>query len=63
MNLHYTVYVMPTPQAEGSTQDNVGLFRIDTETGKTWEFVTGIDQAGRSYKHWIPIEEDSPVSR
>ena len=34
-----------------------GVFRIDTSTGKTWQFATGVKSDGTLYQSWQQVSE------
>lgn|ERR1039458_1252682 len=41
----------------GADVDTNGVFRIDTRTGQTWQYMTGRDSGGKAYDGWAPISE------
>jgi len=40
---------------EFSSSEEVGLFRIDTDTGKTWVYVHGLSKERELIQKWAPV--------
>jgi hypothetical protein len=38
-----------------SSGEEVGLFKIDTDTGKTWIYFDGVNKDGELIQKWTPI--------
>lgn len=52
----------------GSLSDNEmseakDVFKIDTITGRTWVYMTGIDQNQESFEFWREIEEGPHIKK
>lgn len=50
---------MATIQGRSSSDDQKAVFRIDTQTGRTWVFVelTSDQAEAKSFMGWVPVEE------
>jgi hypothetical protein len=38
-----------------SSGEEIGLFKIDTDTGKTWIYVDGSNKDGEIIQKWVPV--------
>ena len=41
-------------------QNENGIFKLDTYTGKTWKLVTVVDPEGRQSQKWMEITDSQP---
>jgi hypothetical protein len=39
------------------TSVNQGIFKIDTATGQTWHYATGLTKEGQYFERWVAIPD------
>ena len=42
---------------KGTANPDTTVFRIDTATGKTWRYMTGLDKEGKIVNGWLEVAE------